>query len=345
MSRPVWNGAISFGLIFIPVSLHSAESPDELDLSMLDKRDFAPIGFKRYNKHSGKDVGWSDIVKGYEYQKDEFVVLSDADFRQANVKATQTIDLMAFVDMQEIPPLLFEKPYYLVPGKRGEKVYALLREALRKSGKAAVAQIVIRVKQHLAVLVAEDDAIVLNTLRYPEEVRDTKDLALPAAGMAKAGVNDKELKMALALIEGMSEEWDPAQYRDSYRHDLMALIETKIRKKQTHTLTPPAKDEEEAPRSAEVVDLVDLLKRSLPTGKRAAGAKTRSKAAAEETEDEEAPARRRSTRASSVKESASTRTAKRAAPTRARTAAHPDTKTRTAGAKTSTETGRRRKAA
>ncbi|KAF0813642.1 Non-homologous end joining protein Ku [Andreprevotia sp. IGB-42] len=262
MARAIWSGAISFGLIFIPVSLLSAEEPDELDLTMLDSRDFSPVGFKRYNKRTGKEVAWDRIIKGYEYEPDQFVALSDADFRAANVKATQTIDLLSFVAADDVEPMYFEKPYYLTPAKRGEKVYALLREALRRSGKVAVAQIVIRVKQHLALISPVGDALVLNTVRYGEEIRGTDALKLPGS-IEDAGIAEKEVKMAMALIDGMSEDWQPQRYQDRYRHDLLALIDEKSRKHQTHDLTPDDAQEDEAPASAEVIDLMDLLKKSL----------------------------------------------------------------------------------
>ena len=217
MARALWKGAISFGLVHIPVELISASLDHELDLSMLDRRDFAPIGYKRYNKRTGKEVEWDDIVKGYEYKTDEYVVLSEEDLRQANVKATQTIDIHTFVDAVEVPLTFYTHPYYLLPAKGGEKVYALLRETLRKADKVAIASVVMRTKQHLCALVCVGDAIVLNTLRYADELRPTDDLDLPGSTLKGAGITDKELKMALSLVEGMSEAWEPGQYHDSYR--------------------------------------------------------------------------------------------------------------------------------
>ena len=265
MARALWSGAISFGLIFIPVSLNSADSPGELELDLLDKRDFARVGYRRINKVSGKEVTWANIIKGYEYESGKYVALGNEDFKQANVKATQTIDLLAFVEQSEIEPIYFDKPYYLTAGKRGEKVYALLREALKKSGKVGVAQIVIRVKQHLAVIAAVGDALVLNTLRYPEEIKEVGDLGLPQTAV-KAGLSRKEVDMAVALIEGMSEEWRPAQYHDQYRADLLKLINRKIKARQTHMLNVQPDDEvaDAASNTADVIDLMALLKKSLP---------------------------------------------------------------------------------
>ena len=276
MARALWKGAISFGLVHIPVELISASLDHELDLSMLDRRDFAPIGYKRYNKQTGEEVGWDDIIKGYEYKKDEYVVLSDEDLRQANVKATQTIDIDTFVDAAEVPLTFYEHPYYLLPAKGGEKVYALLRETLRKANKVGIASVVMRTKQHLCALVCVDDAIVLNTLRYADELRPTDDLDLPGSTLTAAGISDKELKMALSLVEGMSEAWEPQQYHDSYREDVLALVRKKIKAKQTKTITPPAPDAQEE-RGSNVIDLVALLQQSL--GKKAPAAPARARAA------------------------------------------------------------------
>ena len=177
MARSLWKGAISFGLVNVPVELHSARSRTssraaELDMTMLDKRDLAPVGYKRVNKATGKEVAWGNVVKGYEYKDDKYVVLSDEDFRRANPEASRTVDILAFVDLADIEPQYFETPYYLVPEKRGEKAYALLRETLEKAGKAGIASVVIRTKQYLAALVAQDELMVLNTLRYADELKD-----------------------------------------------------------------------------------------------------------------------------------------------------------------------------
>jgi DNA end-binding protein Ku len=258
----MWKGAISFGLVHIPVELYPATSEHSLDLHMLDRRDFAPIGFKRYNKNTGKEVSWDDIVKGYEYATDEYVVLSDEDLRRANPEATQTIDILAFVDAEQVPIIYYEQPYYLAPGKGGDKVYALLRETLREVGKIGIANVVIRIKQHLAALVCVEDTIVLITLRYPDEIRPTDELKIPGEHSKAAMVTAKELQMAKALVEGMSEKWKPQQYHDTYREDVMALIKKKIKANQTKTITMP-EPEEAKPTKAKVIDLVSLLQASL----------------------------------------------------------------------------------
>ena len=201
MARPLWTGAISFGLVNIPVELYPAEEHKEFKFSMLDKRDFSPVGYKRYSKKSNKEVEWANIVKGYEYDKDQYVVLSDEDFRRANVKASQTIEIHAFVPAIEIPIQYFDTPYFLAPTARGKKVYALLRETLHSTGRVAVAQVVIRTAQHLAAVVPVDRALMLNTMRYSDQLRPPERLDLPAAGLKGAGVTAKEIELAKRLVE------------------------------------------------------------------------------------------------------------------------------------------------
>ena len=284
MARSLWKGAISFGLVHIPVEMYPAVQNHTLDLTMLDRRDFSPVGFKRYNKNNQKEVSWDDIVKGYEYASGEYVVLSEEDLRRANPEATGTIDILAFVDAGQVPLLFYEQPYYLAPGKGGDKVYALLRETLRKAGKIGIARVVIRVKQHLAALVCVGDTIVLNTLRYADEIREADELKIPASDAKAAQLSDKELKMAMALVEGMSEEWHPEEYHDTYREDVMALVEKKVAANETKAITMPGK-EKAAPSSGNVIDLVALLQQSI--GKKPGKAA----AANDEDEDEEqAPA-------------------------------------------------------
>lgn len=264
MSRPIWKGAISFGLVHIPVELHAASAPAAIDLDLLDKRDFAPVGYRRYNKVTGKTVTQQDIVKGYAYKKDEYVVLTDADLRKANPESTQTIDILSFIDARDIPVIFFDQPYYLVPTKGGEKVYALLRKTLERSGKLALGQVVIRTKQHLAALMPFKQVIVLNLLRYQEEIRE-----LPEIPEAKPGkqsqVSAKEVEMALSLVKDMTEKWQPEQYQDTFRQDILSLVKKKVKAKQTHVLTAPDTDLDEAAtkKSSNVVDLMQLLKASI----------------------------------------------------------------------------------
>jgi len=268
MPRALWKGAISFGLVNVPVELYPAEERKEFKFSMLDKRDFSPVGYKRYSKKTGKEVDWKDVVKGYEYEKDEYVVLSDEDFKRANVKATQTVDIVAFVPLEEIPPQFFESPYYLAPTERGQKVYALLRETLKSSGLVAVAQVVIRTTQHLAVVVPVGRALVLNTLRYADELRDPKNLELPEAGLKAAHVSAREVDLAKRLIGDMTEHWKPEEFKNTYHQDLMRRIHEKIKSGETHAITEPEVEEEKPRRSAQVIDLATLLKQSLDKGTR-----------------------------------------------------------------------------
>ena len=263
MARPLWTGAISFGLVNVPVSLYPAQDRHEFEFAMLDKRDLSPVGYKRVSKRTGREVKWSDIVKGYEYEKGRYVVLSDEDFKQANVKATQTIDIQAFVPLEEIPTQFYDTPYYLAPGKRGEKVYALLRETLRETGRVAVAQVVIRTTQHLAVVYPLERALMLNTLRYPEELRDPDELPLPKAGLKGSGVTAKEVDLAKRLMSDMAGHWKPEAFKNSYHADLLRRIGEKIKHGQTKEITEPERASEGPPQSAEVIDLAELLKKSL----------------------------------------------------------------------------------
>jgi DNA end-binding protein Ku len=262
-ARGLWNGAISFSLIHIPVSLHTASRAHQLDLNLLDKRDFAPVGYQRYNKSTGKVVEWNDVVKGYEYEKGEYVVLTDEDFRRANVEASRTIDIQTFVDRDAIAPYYFDTPYFLVPDKNGERVYALLREALEQSKKLAVATFVLRSRQHVAALMPVDKIIVLNTLRYQEEIQPHPDVAAAVAKKANAS-SGRELTMALKLVEEMSEKWKPEVFADTYRDDLLKRVQQKVKAGQTHTLTEPEEEGAERPATGgKVVDLMSLLEKSL----------------------------------------------------------------------------------
>jgi DNA end-binding protein Ku len=263
MPRTLWKGAISFGLVNIPVGLYSAEKRNSFDLTMLDRRSMKPVGFKRYNKETGEDVSWDDIVKGYEYEKDRYVVLTEEDFKRANVEATQTVDILSFVERQEIGPMYFETPYYLAPDKRGHKGYALLRETLNQSGKIGIANVVIRTRQYVAALIPYKDIILMNTLRYSAELRDTDDLDVPSANLKEVGVSPREVEMARKLVEGMTARWKPEEHRDTYHEDLLALIEKRVQAGQTEMVTEPSPEEKKRPAKGEVIDLMALLKKSV----------------------------------------------------------------------------------
>ena len=263
MARPLWKGAISFGLVNIPIELFPAEERKEFKFALLDKRDLSPVGLKRYSKKSGKEVEWTDVIKGYEYENDQYVVLSDEDFRRANVKASRTIDIQAFVAAVEIPTQFFETPYYLAPADRGQKAYALLRETLATTGRIAVAQVVIRAVQHLAAVVPNGRALMLNTLRYSDQLRGTDALELPVEGIKGSGVTQKEIALAKRLVDDMTEHWKPKEFKDTYHEDLMRRIREKIKAGETSEITEPDSSKEDEPRSARIIDLAALLKQSL----------------------------------------------------------------------------------
>jgi len=283
MARAIWKGSISFGLVSIPVGLFSAETRDEISFRQLDKRNLAPVGYKKYNKQTGKEVELDDIVKGYEYEDDRYVLISDEDLKRANPEKTQTVDITDFVNLEDIDPEYFDKPYYLAPLKKNAKAYALLREALKRSGKVGIAKVVIRSREYLGAVIPHGDVLVLEILRYPHEIRGTDDLELPAGDLEKMGVTDREVKMAEMLIDGMTAEWDPSKYHDTYRDDLMALIHQKIESGQTEVLDEtPAPEVDAEPKG--VIDIMSLLKKSVEaTSKHRAGD-------ADEDEPEDRPA-------------------------------------------------------
>jgi DNA end-binding protein Ku len=281
MARAIWKGSISFGLVSIPVGLFSAETRDEISFRQLDKRNLAPVGYKKYNKQTGKEVELDDIVKGYEYEDERYVLISDEDLKRANPEKTQTVDITDFVDLDAIDPEYFDKPYYLAPLKKNAKAYALLREALKRSGKVGIAKVVIRSREYLGAVIPHNEVLVLEILRYPHEIRGVDDLELPGDELEKMGVTDREVKMAEMLIDGMTAEWDPSKYKDTYRDDLMALINKKIESGQTEVLDEsPAPEVDTEPKG--VIDIMSLLKKSVE-----ATSKHRSGAAADDGEDEE----------------------------------------------------------
>jgi DNA end-binding protein Ku len=274
MARKVWKGAIVFGLVHIPVTLYPASKPNELDFDLLDRRDMAPIGYERINKRTGKAVAWDDIVKGYEYEDGRYVVMSDEDFRQANPKATQTVEILAFVDADSIEPRYFDTPYRLTPDKRGEKGYALLRETLKRAGKIGIAQVVIRTRQHLAALLPQDKFLMLQALRYADEILPDAELEEPPASLKAAGVGAREIKMAEQLVADMTEPWKPQAYKDTFRNDLLARVKQKIKAGETELVTQPEKGGTKQ-EGAQVIDLMAALKRSIESGKRRAPASAR----------------------------------------------------------------------
>jgi DNA end-binding protein Ku len=259
MARALWKGSISFGLVNIPIELHTAVRNHRPKFRMLHAKDKSPVRFQRVCQRDGTPVAWEDLVKGYEYAKGRFVVLSKEDFQAAAVEKTRTVDIIDFVKADEIDDRFFETPYYLVPTKGGERAYALLREAIRVSERVGIAKFILRDAQHLAALEVIGNALVLTVMRFADELVETKGLNFPATGE----VRKPELDMAKALVNSLAADWDPEKYTDQYRENLMRIIQGKLKGKDV-TLRP-----EEEPRQAEVIDLMERLRRSLGQSERA----------------------------------------------------------------------------
>lgn len=278
MPRAIWKGAISFGLVHIPVSLVSATSSQGVDFDWLDKRSMDPVGYKRINKTTGKEVTKENIVKGVAFEKGRYVVLSEDEIRSAHPKSTQTIEIIAFVASDQIPLQNIDTPYFLAPDKRGGKVYALLREALKKTGKVALANVVLHTKQHLAALMPLESALVLVMLRWPAEVRSLDELEL-GSDVTKPTLAKGELDMAKRLVEDMSADWQPDEYRDSFQDKIRTLVAKKAKAGKIEDVETAEGGEER--KSADVIDLTELLKRSLagkPAAKKSTAKKSNNKA-------------------------------------------------------------------
>lgn len=270
----LWKGFLAFGLVEIPVELVNAEQSDDISFHLFDRRDHAPVGNRRVNKTSGDEVPWSDVVKGYEYSPDEYVMLSDEELKSANPKATQTIEILDFVDADEVHPIYFDKPYYLrASRKRGQKAYALLHATLKRTGRMGIARLVLRTKQHLAALTLRDEALVLCLLRFDHELVAPSEIGLGDESPAKLEVSKKEIDMAARLVEDMTGAWKPERYKDAYRDDVLAMIERKVKSGKLEAIEQPA-PESETDDNSDVLDLMPLLKRSLEgKGGRPAGKK------------------------------------------------------------------------
>lgn len=265
--RTLWNGAISFGLVTIPVSLYPATHREELKFRMLRRSDHSPINYKRVAEADGREVPWDQIVKGYEYEKGKYVILKDEDFARVDVEATQTVDIIHFVRLDEVDPLLFYKPYYLEVGKGGDKAYVLLRDALVKSGKIAIAKVVIRARQHLAAVKPQKDGLVLELMHFPEELIGVEEFKEPK----EKRVGQAEMHMAEKLIESMTRKWDADDYKDDYHETLEKIIEEKIEHGDKATPKPKKKA-----KPSNVVDLVSILQQSIKETQ-GGGAKSASK--------------------------------------------------------------------
>jgi len=275
MPRVIWKGAISFGLVHVPVALYPASTESGIDFDWLDKRSMDPVGYKRVNKRTGKEIDRTHIVKGIKQSDGDYVILSDEEIKAAYPKTMQTIEIETFVKAVEIPFLHLERPYYLEPIAKGEKVYALLREAMLAKGVIGIARVVMHTKEHLAALIPSGPALMLNTLRWAAEIRDIGELNLPAAGKSAANLKDAELKMAEQLVADMTAPWEADRYEDHFTAAVHALVEQRVAAGKTEKVKPL---EDAAPSSANVVDLTALLKQSL--GGRRGAAANEEKAAA-----------------------------------------------------------------
>jgi DNA end-binding protein Ku len=271
MARAIWKGSISFGLVNIPIALYPATRREELKFRLLRKVDLSPVNYKRVAEKDGKEVSWDQIVKGYEYEKGKYVVLKDEDFERVDLEATQTVDIQDFVDLEEIDPMFFYKPYYLEPQKGGDKAYALLRDALKDSNKVGIAKVVIKTRQYLAGVKPEDGALVLELMHFADELADPGKLHVPK----KTEVGKREMTMAKSLIDSMSSKWNPEKYKDDYREALMEVIEEKVEAGGKEIEEKPKK----MPKPTKIIDLVSVLQKSLEQtgGKKKATAKSRGK--------------------------------------------------------------------
>ncbi|MGV2899535.1 Ku protein [Achromobacter sp. AGC78] len=266
-TRTIWKGAISFGLVHIPVGLHTATTDSGVDFDWLDKRSMDPVGYKRINKRTGKEIDKDNIVKGVEYEDGQYVIISPEEIADAYPRTTQTIEIQQFVEAGDVSFVYLERPYYVAPINKGQKVYALLRDTLAKTGKIGIAKVVIQTKQHLAALIPSGDVLVLNLMRWGDDVKSLEGLDLPKVGAKGMAPSASELKMAKMLVDDMSGKWDPEEFKDEFKAAVMDLVARKVKAGKTETVVEP---QEEAPEYADnVIDLTELLQRSLKGGKTA----------------------------------------------------------------------------
>jgi DNA end-binding protein Ku len=287
-TRNIWNGAISFGLVNIPVALHTATNESGLDFDWLDKRTMDPVGYKRINKKSGQEIGNENIVRGISYEKGRYVILTDDEIKNALAKSTQTIEIESFVSAAEIPPVYFDRPYYLAPIGNADKSYALLRETLLKTQRIGIARVVIHTKQHLAAIIPAGHGLVLILMRWASQIRPWSELKLPSVGAEE--LTEREFSIAEQLVEAMSEPWAPEKFQDSFTAKVMALVEEKVRTGHIETVIRS----EVVPASigmAEVIDLTELLRRSLHSkiASRTEKPATRAKRAAKSAGEDKLP--------------------------------------------------------
>ena len=297
-ARPIWNGTLSFGLLNIPIQLMTGERKNDLHFRMMDARNKAPVKYERVNAETGEEVPWKEIVKAFEYSKGNYVVLEPEDIAAAASENREVIDMEAFVDRDQISPSYLEKPYILVPGKKAEKGYVLLREVLKKTGKVGIGRVVIRTKEYLAMVTPQEDALMMILLRFPQEIVDASEYNIPEGGLAKWKISPKELEMATTLLESMAADFDPDAYKDEFKERLSGVIKNRLKQKGATTTV----EEEEGPAhdaTTNVVDFMALLKKSLekkgeakpaqPVAKRAAAKSAPAKKAAKKAPAAKAP--------------------------------------------------------
>ncbi|MBB6094491.1 DNA end-binding protein Ku [Povalibacter uvarum] len=278
MARPIWNGTISFGLLNVPVQLYSGERTLDLHFRLLDSRDNNPIRYERVNTETGEEVPWKEIVKGFEYSKGSYVVVDEKQLRKVAPQSTETVEIEAFVQRDEIDPMFFEKPYYLVPARKAEKGYVLLREVLAKTGKVGISRVVIRTRQYLAALTPRGDALMLDLMRFPQEIVKAGEFSFPSGSSREHRVTPREMDMASQLIDAMTTKWNPADYKDEFRARLRKVIDQQIAAKRGKKKLAAAPEPEPVEATTNVVDFMALLRKSLEEGKRSApSAKRKSK--------------------------------------------------------------------
>lgn len=280
MARPIWTGNLSFGLLNVPVALMSGERGTDLHFRMLDSRDKAPIRYERINAETGEEVPWKEIVKAFEYKKGNYVVLEPEDIRSAATENRESVDVETFVDAGCIGPEFFEKPYILVPGKKAEKGYVLLRETLKRTGKVGVGRVVIRTREYLAAVIPKDRALLLVLMRFQQELIDVDEFPMPGEDLKHYRISERELSMAQQLIESMSTDWKPGRYKDAFRDRLRKVIEKRTKSKGALARIDEHAPEEET--ATNVVDFMSLLKKSIDTetrtpAKRAGSSKSASR--------------------------------------------------------------------
>jgi DNA end-binding protein Ku len=278
-ARPIWTGTLSFGLLNVPVQLMTGERRSELHFRMLDGRNNAAVKYERKNAETGEEVPWNEIVKAYEYEKGNYVVLEPEDIKNASPMGRESVEIETFVDAASIPPQFYDKPYVLVPGKKAEKGYVLLRETLKDTGKVGIGRVVLRTKEYLCAVLPQDDALVLEILRFEDEVVDASEYKLPSGKAAEYRVNDKELKMARQLIESMSDEWKPSDFKDQFSERLHKVIEARMKQKGLVSHIEGKDEDDSEAATTNVVDFMSLLQKSLASNKRTPAGKSATRAA------------------------------------------------------------------